>query len=453
MFQHLTTSYIRKSLNDIDNKIDKQETNLLKDKKNQDLNEKILLRKIYNVSTSNNRDTFVNEFNNLNIEKLQDLVHHDFYNSQVMENISQLVSTLVYFDETPRNNNTHIINRYITNLKRIGEPSENGIAMKADFKNAKDLFIVKAPKDPVYDELKHELIVSIFGTNQMRKYIPNFAYVYGGFKCSPPILNVDDINVVNHLKGSSRDVNKWCVTNNNEVNYILYENIAPADTASNFFKDCSQFEFLDVFMQVLYSIKMANHLIDFTHYDLHTNNVLIRKPFDKEFQIDYADFTKEGQIPINGKYLKTNFIATIIDYGMSHIAIRDTHYGFFGFEKLFILQERSNIMYDLYKFLMFAASDTIKYNKPVFEIIRIIFEFFNIDEKLEDALINQEKNYYCYPLTEDTNLVTIEAFEEYLEDNFDMDSFISERMYNNVDILDCEKMCLTKNQIIKELTK
>ena len=42
--------------------------------------------------------------------------------------------------------------------------------------------------------------------------LPNFAYIYGGFKCSGPILN-DNNKVVD-----------WCVNNNYSVNYILYEN-------------------------------------------------------------------------------------------------------------------------------------------------------------------------------------------------------------------------------------
>ena len=72
--------------------------------------------------------------------------------------------------------------------------------------------------------------------------------------------------------------------------------------------------FCELFMQIVFALKVANDECDFCHYDLHPKNILVRKTDNGPFYIKY---------PVNGRdfYIKSSNgdIATIIDYGTSYI--------------------------------------------------------------------------------------------------------------------------------------
>ena len=197
------------------------------------------------------------------------------------------------------------IRMYIHNLRQVGGESAEGYALVADFENAKDMFVVKVSRSPSDDTLLHELVVGLYGTNKLRQYIPNFAYVYGGFKCSPPLIDPETKKVIT-----------WCLHDTNPVNYVLYENITPAVPMSKYLQTCTGKDFVNVYLQVLYALRLALKVSDYTHYDLHYENVLIREPspgtISGPFQIAYE--TERGV-----EYVLTHVIPTFIDYGFSHI--------------------------------------------------------------------------------------------------------------------------------------
>ena len=103
---------------------------------------------------------------------------------------------------------------------------------------------------------------------------------------------------------------------------------------------------------------MANKMIDFTHYDLHTGNILIRDINIEKFQIQYD--TENGV-----EYITTDLIATFIDFGMSHIYnedliiagdhIENGHYGVYNFLYYDVYPNKSWIMSDIYKVLLYSA--------------------------------------------------------------------------------------------------
>ena len=124
-------------------------------------------------------------------------------------------------------------------------------------------------------------------------------YVYGFYECGRAVI---DSKRVKTCQGREKSV------------YEMLETISDAQTLSDWCNKNSQDpaafpDFLSIVGQIMYALMVAReHITDFSHCDLHTNNVLIRK-LDKPYVIHYRG------VGFQSKYVKTQWLATIIDFG------------------------------------------------------------------------------------------------------------------------------------------
>lgn len=384
----------------------------------------------------------------LKSSNLDEYLSNQFQNPAAMKAIMCTVNAVFY--TSPYDVGSLYLNNrirmYIKNLQQIGKESTEGYVLTGDFENAKDMLIVKAARSPVHDTLLHELIVGLHGTNHLRKHIPNFVYVYGGFRSSPPLVDPESKRVVT-----------YCLSTENPVNYVLFENLGDVPSLQTYLQKCSGQEFLNIYMQILYALHTALKVIDFTHYDLHCNNVLLRLPEQScnMFQIPYE--TELGK-----EYITTNVIPTIIDYGYAqvrtkdvidsagHVLVTGQHLGRSDYVPFSVYAYRSWIMHDLYKLLMFSLSAAYKYNNQnVVFVASKIFRFFNSTEDVESAIRQQEEIKFPLPLTKMSNTLTINNFATYIRKVCDC-SFIN-GIKNNLPILNCEKICLDSDTILTNI--
>ena len=373
----------------------------------------------------------------LEANRLKEYTIKQLHNPAAM-NAAMCVADSIFYTSPSDIGSFYLNNRirlYIHNMKQIGSDTVEGYVLTSDFENAKDFFVIKVARSPSDDTLLHELIIGLYGTNKLRQYIPNFTYVYGGFKCSPPLIDPETKKVVT-----------WCLHDDNAVNYVIYENINHSISMNKYLETCSGKDFLNVYMQTLYAIRLAFKVIDYTHYDLNYDNVLIRNPFSekRKFQIKYE--TERGV-----EYITTQIISTIMDYGNSHVKIKeDQHYGKNGLIQFSIYPYRSWIMHDMYKFLMFCLSAAIKNNNQsvIREAIKI-FRFFNYTEDVVVAVNEQLPLFFSFPLTETTSKLSINDLASHIRSVCDCD-FINIDS-NSYPILDCEKICLTENEILSQI--
>jgi len=386
---------------------------------------------------------------NIDAQLLQEYSINELYNDDVLTAAKCVINSLFYtkIDNDDLTYNI-FIKQYIHNLTKIGKKSASGFAFNADFKDVSDMFIIKTIQNYEQDEdLLHELMVGLYGTNRLRPFIPNFAYIYGGFKCSPPIFGEND------------EVVDWCNNNKNSVNYILYENVNPSISIKEFISKCSVDEFLNIFLQILYALDFAHKKIDFTHYDLHGSNILLRIPNpdepDKLYQIPYK--TENGW-----EYITTRYIPTFIDYGMSHFRNESLkreenidNFGIFNCLYLSINPNRSWIMYDVYKILMWIfihADNPDNTNKPVADVIRYIYKFFNYEDDLETLIEEQYELYYSIPYTEDTyNLFTIDKLIKHIKSNKSLNFDFISKERNSEQLLKCEDLCIKKEDLYNKI--
>jgi len=380
-------------------------------------------------------------------EILKKDVTNKFYNAEVMKAAMCTIESVIYAPPDKIGSDYHngLINEYITNLRQIGTESKNGYAMLGNFDGIKDFFIDKVSRNPNNDTLIHELVVGLYGTNKLREHIPNFSYIYGGLKCSPPLIDPVTKKVIYS-----------CLDNDNLVNYVLYENVAPAINISTYVSNCTATQFLNVYLQALYSLRLANKLIDYTHYDLHAENLLIRESkLDKGkiFQIPYE--TENGI-----EYLRTNVISTFIDYGYSHIKTKDIidkenniifkgqHFGVHGRTQASIFPNRSWIIYDAYRLLIDCLRDAYNDgNKNVIREIKKIFKFFNpVDDPIKYLL---DKIPGMLPLIDKTENLQLDDLIKHIRKVCNC-NFISLNPTKDP-ILNCESLCESEEKILSDI--
>ncbi len=236
------------------------------------------------------------------------------------------------------------------------------------------------------DILIHEYFVGAYGTNSLRKDIPTFSYIPGIFTCGSIIRENLDV--------------PYCSENNPIASYLIYENIKDSITLAKWngtFEDM-----LNIIIQLLLALDTAYRQFRFTHYDLHIGNIMIS---EKETYIPYE---------IDGEtlFLKTNYIASIIDYGMSYIEYKGKSYG--TVENLMEYHIYPTVpypMYDMFKLictiLMYNYrlprdrvilrddSTVIIKNAQQFHKLKKILKFFTSGGELE----YEGKEYYIRFLT------------------------------------------------------
>jgi hypothetical protein len=345
----------------------------------------------------------------LNPEALKNILDDQFYNSNVINSISCISESLTMISSEWKT----YIQSYFTNLKRIGEESAMGVAIKSDLSipttdTAKSLVVLKAPKDPQNaNDLYHEVAVAMTTLNKLRSLIPNFACVYGYFHCGAPILD------------KAGNALSWC-SSKSEVGYAIYENIENSHSMGELIKgdQLTLEEYLKYLVQFLYALKTAHEFCEFTHYDCHTGNILV-KQLKNPMVIKYPDFM--GTAATSGGsgdvFIKTDAILTFIDYGMTYVETSDgDKFGVDSFiENYSVFNDKPFILHDVFKFICFTLYN-MRYSNDYKKIAKPLLSYFLILDPNEtyDKFIKEGINYYyAAPYNNVTSSFNIDNFISY----------------------------------------
>ena len=328
----------------------------------------------------------------IDIDLLDNLLVNNYNNRHVMRAMTKIIQSIS--DIEGGLNHPESIRYY---FKEIGEIPEShfGYTFLINFMN-RNLLVIKTPriennKDPI-----HEYIVGFFGLNNLRKYLPNFSYVYSLFKCSPAIV-------------TNNELDTWC-TQDGDKPYVCYEFIKPGNEYCFYIYKLSVHDILSHHLQLVLALKLAYERYDYTHYDLHLSNIIFRET-PGNVSIAY-------RINDEIKYINCSGIPTIIDYGLSHIRINNVDYGFYGREysgirnasfPLFdVFKLLTNTMFNLMemqKILHFSAlAKLLKYftNEDPYNFVAVMRKYaFNLPlfDKLHEIKLDNYINYFLslYP--------------------------------------------------------
>jgi len=228
----------------------------------------------------------------INPDVLYKVVSDYYYNPLVMAKMSKIVMSFNWSGKIASNN--QLIHVYF-NPNRVLGTGNYGKVLSVGVIKPNPLLAVKIFKN--YNERQeiHEIAIGL-KLNSLRGNTINFAYMYGFYNCSPQDGEIDN----------------FCLRNNYTNYFICYENI-PGETLFDSLDKLSIREIYSIYLQICYALKIAYEKFKYTHYDLHTKNIILRPTNKKILFFEFEDSTR--------KYIETNgYVATIIDYGMSFIS-------------------------------------------------------------------------------------------------------------------------------------
>ncbi len=327
------------------------------------LNEKIVIRKVIDKLPKQNNSYFCQD---------------------VVNDLTTLLTTLF--------NNETQLETYVTDVKEYKNPNENEKNFFTfKIKNRPFNFMLKYQvidddgEMPKYYRLIHEGIVGLFGTNKLIEKIPNFA----------PIYCIKENGPANNFFPNPEKENRV---------YIIYDFVTNTIPFSQFLKTCTLSQYMNYYIQILMALNLADDEIGFTHYDLHTENVILRDiPNMKEFYIKYGNV-----------YIKTDKIITVIDYELSHIYYEKKSYGSLSnFEMLGIERDDNKIIFDVYKCLLNNIYFMKKEGNKIYSQLEYLVYFFNKNESLEYIIGNQDQVYYL--LGDNGNNFNFDEYFQYVQ--------------------------------------
>ena len=205
--------------------------------------------------------------------------------------------------------------RHVTGLKQIGNDSSNGFVLEIQYSrdnyNAHSILKNSLEKDS--DNLAYEYFVGQYINKKMNRF-PCFLETYGLFinnknKTTLQTNLQQDLTLISDKsKSNVEDIYKISCTNSDKLS-LLIQHISNAKTIGDKLH-YPEFIINDLLF-VLYQIYMPLMCLqnEFTHYDLHVDNVLLYEPVIGKY-IHYHYFVNGTKISFKSKY-----IAKIIDYG------------------------------------------------------------------------------------------------------------------------------------------
>ena len=353
------------------------------------------------------------------------ILNQKFINPIDMKAVFCLFDTLFLQTSKRKENGIYVLTKnikdYIKNITLLAANTREGYIYLADFFSRHIQAIIKFQKnDSDIPYMIREYYIGIIILNKLRYLIPTFVYTLGAFYCPKTIeiKNKKEVPIKNPLSVLCDESTK------SNTAFVVYEKI-DGETISSFLnKDKFTFkQFLIIFIQLLLGLEVAQREARFTHFDLHTDNVMIRQNDVSSYNV-HLDMSTYSLV-------NPEFIPVIIDFGTSTCYIENRYIGSYDYIEQGIL----NFMvpgYDMYKFLVYCVFDskTDMKNK-----ISSLFRFYgdndpyNITSNIEG--IDIAKNEYCMNFTySQAATYTPLMFVEWLLKEYQLESniFVSNRI-------------------------
>lgn len=226
-------------------------------------------------------------------------------------NACKAITTICYFIIKYCLQNKVDVNKYLVDTRNPKLGGEYGYVVFTNLlkkgiplvvKSLHTRYLKSSSFQSYIDDMTREYLVSFAALNNMRAYLPNFMYCFGNFDCP-----------------SGPDKTKFCEGSSRNIPFIVNEYFEGNTLDSELKKSKPKNEVvLDWYLQILIALQLSQYLYQFSHNDLHSNNVMLRTASaDLEYSVNfpYGVFTVK---------IKTgDLIPVIIDYGMSTAKIND----------------------------------------------------------------------------------------------------------------------------------
>jgi Txe/YoeB family toxin of Txe-Axe toxin-antitoxin module len=270
------------------------------------------------------------------------------------------------------------IQNCVKKMEQLQVKSKEGFIYITDFFSSDIQVVIKIPQNSnSFNSKVREYFIGIRSLNNLRYLTPTFVYTLGAFSCPKP-----------SKKGKIGQTNKI-------TPYVLYEKV-PGDSFHTLLKnDKLDFKkWLILFFQLLLGLEIAQRESRFTHFDMHSDNVMVRSDNVSTYTISLDMTTYTVNDPES--------VPVIIDFGASTTYIEGKYIGCYDYIKHGML----NFMvpgHDMYKFMISSIRKTT--NKKLKEKLISLFHFYQKDddpysivETGEDG-VNTASDEYCKRIT------------------------------------------------------
>lgn len=202
----------------------------------------------------------------------------------------------------------------------------NGIVIKVPFRRLEytACAILKCVKEKMADNLMYEYVVGKYFINQYSKKVPCFVETYDLYEMNESVnipkkasivpnyighllqniqrVNFQIENIQEHFKQSCVKSKQLC---------LLIQHFNKAITFQDIDFDKIKYDGQNILYQVYFALCMLGN--NYTHYDLHTRNVLLYAPYGEK-QCVLMRYHSNGKVI----EFKSDYIAKIIDYGRNY---------------------------------------------------------------------------------------------------------------------------------------
>jgi len=270
---------------------------------------------------------------------------------------------------------------YVKKMEHLPVKSKEGFIYITHFFSSNIQVIIKVPQTSNGIESKvREYFIGIKAINNLRYLTPSFVYTLGSF-LGPTPSKTGEISCDDSCKNTA---------------FVFYEKILGESVQTLLKNDRLNFnQFLVLFFQLLLALEVAQREVRFTHFDLHTDNVMVR--------LDTGDSTSVTHLDMFTYIInQPEFIPVVIDFGASTAYINGKYIGSYDY----ISHGMLNFMipgHDMYKFLVYCARKTE--NQKLKKSIIKIFNFYGEDDHPYSIKYNKENGIesaiknYCRDLT------------------------------------------------------
>lgn len=276
----------------------------------------------------------------LNLSKLINTLEEHYSNESVMFDFGMLLRAIFYtvgFDSKILPPLQRLRSLMPTATQIYSSPRTRTVLV--DFVSLQNFLTIRVPVLSKVDDCASESSCAMMATNEMRRIIPNFLYLFTSFTASPMYIRED--------KAVS-----WATHTEKTVTYLLYEKVGMA--LQDFIQHASVIEFMEVFLQILLALRTANLQCKFTHYQIKSDMISVRR-LNTPISIAYA--TPEGQ-----KYLTTNSLALITPSPVAYFKKDNIEYGTIKFINQRI-HKADFLISDYFSLTLMMASLAVKLNK------------------------------------------------------------------------------------------
>lgn len=226
-----------------------------------------------------------------------------------------------------------------SNVKRIGNPSQNGFVIELPFKklNYTAYTVLKCAANAISDNLFYEYYVGKYFINNYIKKLPCFVETYDLYQFTSPnnYKMVEDAaknKTLSSLNISSKIVrvpdmseNVWATRQTDIFDYSCgmnkllcvliqhFDNFTSFESENTDNFDNIKYDYYNILYQVYFCLCVLG--ASYTHYDLHKENVFLYKPFEGDKCI-LMRYHRNNVV----YEFKSEYIVKIIDYGRNYFS-------------------------------------------------------------------------------------------------------------------------------------